>query len=289
MNTVPPKPTPSIPLQVSGSKRANQRKAMNYTNGFRDVHPNARIGNNVQIGQFTSIEADVVIGDNCWIGPNVTIMNGARLGDNCRIYPGAVLSAPPQTKVHLDESATLEIGSGTTIRECCTLNRGNHKFDGKTTVGENCLVMAYVHIAHDCHIGHDSVLANNVTLAGHISVGSWATLGGLVAVHQFVRIGEQVMIGGGSLVRKDVPPFITAAREPLAYAGINSTGLQRRGFSKAEMHHIEDIYRILYVRGHSLKNALEIVAEEIPDSVYKANILQFMANTKRGLIKGYRT
>lgn len=262
---------------------------MNYNTGFRDVHPNARIGNNVYIGQFTTIEADVVIGDNCWIGPNVTIMNGARLGDNCRIYPGSVLSAQPQTKFPLDEPATLEIGSGTTIRECCTLNRGNLKFDGKTTVGENCLVMAYVHIAHDCHIGHDSVLANNVTLAGHITVGNWATLGGMVAVHQFVRIGEQVMIGGGSLVRKDVPPFITAAREPLAYAGINSVGLQRRGYSKEDMHHIEDIYRILYVRGFSLKKALEIVAEEIPDSAYKSNILDFMNSSKRGLIKGYRT
>lgn len=261
---------------------------MNLNNGFRDVHPNARIGKNVHIGQFTTIEADVVIGDNCWIGPNATIMNGARLGDNCRIYPGAVLSAPPQTKFLLDEPATLEIGGGTTIRECCTLNRGNLSFDGKTTLGENCLVMAYVHIAHDCHIGHDSVLANNVTLAGHISVGSWATLGGMVAVHQYVRIGEQVMIGGGSLVRKDVPPFITAAREPLAYAGINTIGLQRRGFSKEDMHHIEDIYRILYVRGHSMKKGLEIVEEEIPESAYKSNILQFMQNTRRGLIKGYR-
>lgn len=261
---------------------------MNYTDGFRDVHPNARIGNNVQIGNFTTIEADVVIGDNCWIGPNVTIMNGARLGDNCRVYPGTVLSAHPQTKGLLDEAATLEIGSGTIIRECCTLNRGNLAFEGKTSVGENCLIMAYVHIAHDCHIGHDSVLANNVTLAGHIQVGEWATIGGMVAVHQFVRIGEQVMIGGGSLVRKDVPPYITAAREPLSYAGINSIGLRRRRFSKEDMHHIEDIYRILYVRGNSVKKALKIIETEIPDSVHKTRILEFAQTSKRGLIKGYR-
>ncbi len=261
---------------------------MNYTDGFRDVHPNARIGNNVQIGSFTTIEEDVVIGDNCWIAPNVTIMNGARLGDNCRIYPGTVLSAQPQTKGLLDEAATLEIGSGTIIRECCTLNRGNLAFEGKTTVGENCLIMAYVHIAHDCHIGHNCVLANNVTLAGHIYVGEWATLGGMVAVHQFVRIGAQVMIGGGSLVRKDVPPFITAAREPLSYAGINSIGLRRRGFSKVEMHHIEDIYRILYVRSHSVKKALKIIEAEIPDSKHKMQILEFAHTTKRGIIKGYR-
>ncbi len=261
---------------------------MNYTDGFRDVHPNARIGNNVQIGQFTTIEADVSIGDNCWIGPNVTIMNGARLGDNCRVYPGTVLSAQPQTKGLLEEAATLEIGSGTIIRECCTLNRGNLAFEGKTTIGENCLIMAYVHIAHDCHIGHDSVLANNVTLAGHIHVGEWATLGGMVAVHQFVRIGAQVMVGGGSLVRKDVPPFITAAREPLCYAGINSIGLRRRGFKKAEMHHIEDIYRILYVRGYSVKKALSLIEFEVPDSVHKNQILDFARDSKRGIIKGYR-
>lgn len=261
---------------------------MSYIGGLRDVHPDAQIGNNVHIGNFSTIEADVVIGDNCWIGPNVTIMNGARIGDNCRIYPGSVLSAQPQTKVLLDEKALLEIGSGTTIRECCTLNRGNSSFGGKTTVGENCLVMAYVHIAHDCHIGHDTILANNVTLAGHIEVGSWATLGGMVAVHQFVRIGSQVMIGGGSLVRKDVPPYITAAREPLSYAGINSVGLKRRRFRPDEMHHIEDIYRILFVRGHSVKKAVHIIEGEIPDTSHKQTILDFVRLSKRGIIKGFR-
>jgi UDP-N-acetylglucosamine acyltransferase len=262
---------------------------MSYSNGLRDIHPNAQIGNNVQIGAFTTIEADVIIGDNCWIGPNVSIMRGARLGDNCRIFPGAVLSAPPQTKTPTDEAATLEIGSGTTIRECCTLNRGNLAFDGKTTIGENCLIMAYVHIAHDCHIGHDSILANNVTLAGHIRIGEWATVGGMVAVHQFVRIGAQVMIGGGSLVRKDVPPFVTAAREPLSYAGINTIGLRRRGFSTEEMHHIEDIYRILFVRGLSARKALKIIEEEIAPSAHRDHILGFARATKRGLMKGFRT
>jgi len=261
---------------------------MIYTDGFRDVHPNARIGNDVHIGQFTTIEEDVSIGDNCWIGPNVTIMNGARIGDNCQIYPGSVLSAPPQTKGLLDEPATLLIGNGTIIRECCTLNRGNLAFEGTTTVGENCLIMAYVHIAHDCHIGNHSVLANNVTLAGHIHIGDWATLGGMVAVHQFVRIGSQVMVGGGSLVRKDVPPFITAAREPLSYAGINSIGLRRRGFKIEEMHHIEDIYRILFVRGNSVKKALKIIENDIPESALKTSILEFTQNSRRGIIKGFR-
>lgn len=262
---------------------------MNYLGGLKDVHPKARIGKNVHIGNFTTIEEDVAIGDNCWIGPNVIIMNGARIGDNCRVYPGSVLSAPPQTKILLDEPATLEIGSGSTIRECCTFNRGNLAFDSKTSIGENCLIMAYVHVAHDCHIGHDTILANNVTLAGHIHVGEWATIGGMVAVHQFVRIGAQVMVGGGSLVRKDVPPYITAAREPLSYAGINSIGLRRRGFKTDEMHHIEDIYRILFVRGHSVKKALQIVENEIPDSNHKLSILEFVRSSKRGIIKGFRT
>ena len=199
-----------------------------YSNGLRMIHPKAKIGSNTTIGPFTVIEEDVIIGDNCQIGSNVCIYNGARIGNNCYIFNGASISATPQTKVILNEATTTEIGNGTVIREFCTINRGNKKFGGRTVIGENCLLMAYVHVAHDCIIGNDVILANNVTLAGHIEVGDWATLGGMVAVHQFVRIGEQTMIGGGSLVRKDVPPFVTAAREPLSYAGINTIGLRRR-------------------------------------------------------------
>lgn len=262
---------------------------MKYSNGLRDIHPKAQIGQNVTIGSFTTIEEDVVIGDGCHIGSNVHIFNGARIGQQCRIYPGASISAQPQTKHFLDEPAILEIGNGTVIRECCTLNRGNLKFGGSTVIGENCLLMAYVHIAHDCIIGHDTILANNVTLAGHIEVGEWATLGGMVAVHQFVRIGEQTMIGGGSLVRKDVPPFVTAAREPLSYAGINTIGLKRRGFAKDEMHHIEDIYRILFVQGYSVNKALKIIEKDLPPSAYRDQIATFVRGAKRGIMKGFRT
>ena len=262
---------------------------MKHSNGLRDIHTKAQIGQNVTIGSFTTIEEDVVIGDGCRIGSNVHIFNGARIGQNCQIYPGASISAPPQTKQLLDEPAILEIGNGTIIRECCTLNRGNLKFGGSTIIGENCLLMAYVHVAHDCIIGHDSILANNVTLAGHIEVGQWATLGGMVAVHQFVRIGEQAMIGGGSLVRKDVPPFVTAAREPLSYAGINTIGLKRRGFAKEEMHHIEDIYRVLFVQGYSVNKALNIIEKELPPTAYREQISDFIRGAKRGLMKGFRT
>jgi UDP-N-acetylglucosamine acyltransferase len=258
------------------------------SSALRDIHPGAKIGNNVHIGSFTVIEEDVVIGDNCRIGSNVHIFNGARIGDSVQIFPFASISATPQSNKKEEEKAILEIGSGTIIRESCTINRGNPSFGGRTSVGQNCLLMAYVHVAHDCHVAHNCVLANNVTLAGHIDVGKNATLGGMVAVHQFVRIGEQVMIGGGSLVRKDVPPFVTAAREPLSYAGINSIGLRRRGFSTSDMHHIEDIYRILFVRGYSIRKAVDIIELELPQSEFSKQILEFVRNAKRGLMRGYK-
>lgn len=261
---------------------------MSYSNGLRVIHPNAKIGKNVTIGPFTVIEEDVVIGDNCWIGNGVTIYNGARLGEECKIFPGAVVSAIPQDLKFGGENTTLELGNGVIVREYCTLNRGT-KALGATRIGDKSLLMAYVHVAHDCIIGERCVLANNVTLAGHIEVGNQATLGGMAAVHQFVRIGDHAMIGGGSLVRKDVPPFVTAAREPLSYAGINSIGLRRRGFTKEEMHHIEDIYRILFVRGISVRKALEIIEEEVIPSVHRSYILDFVRDAKRGLMKGFRT
>jgi UDP-N-acetylglucosamine acyltransferase len=259
------------------------------SNAFRDIHPGAKIGSNVHIGPFTVIEEDVVIGDNCRIGSNVHIFNGARIGDGVQIFPFASISATPQSIKKEEEKAILEIGAGAIIRESCTINRGNPAFGGRTAIGENCLLMAYVHVAHDCIVANNCVLANNVTLAGHIEVGKFATIGGMVAVHQFVRIGEQVMIGGGSLVRKDVPPFVTAAREPLSYAGINSIGLRRRGFSSADMHHIEDIYRILFVRGFSTRKALDLIENSLPQTDYSKQIVNFVRNAKRGIMKGYGT
>jgi UDP-N-acetylglucosamine acyltransferase len=252
------------------------------------IHPDAQIGQNVQIGSFSVIEANVTIGDNCRIGSNVHVFSGARIGDGVQIFPFASISAPAQALREEPGDTFLEIGSGSVIREACTLNRGVTRFGGRTSIGQNTLLMAYVHVAHDCHVGHQCVLANNVTLAGHIEVGDYATLGGMVAVHQFVRIGEQVMLGGGSLVRKDVPPFITAAREPLAYLGINSVGLRRRNFTSEQMHHIEDIYRILFVRGYSVRKALERIDQEIEPSPFRERILDFVRTAKRGMIRGPR-
>ncbi|MFN0015289.1 MAG: acyl-ACP--UDP-N-acetylglucosamine O-acyltransferase [Saprospiraceae bacterium] len=252
------------------------------------IDPKANIGNNVTIGPFTIIEEDVVIGDNCWIANNVTIMNGARIGANCKIFSGAVVSSVPQDLKYKGEPTTLEIGNNVIIREFCTLNRGTID-KWKTVIGDKCLLMAYVHVAHDCIIGKGCILANNATLAGHIDVGDYARLGGLVAVHQFVRIGGHVMIGGGSLVRKDVPPYVMAAREPLSYAGINRVGLHRAKFSREDTHHIEDIYRVLFVRGMTTPRALDAIENEIAPSPYRDEIASFVREAKRGLMKGFHS
>lgn len=251
------------------------------------IDPNAQIGNNVTIGPFTVIEGDVVIGDDCWIANNVSILNGARIGKGCKIFPGAVVSSIPQDLKYKGEPTTLELGDHVIVREYCTLNRGTVD-KWKTVIGDRCLLMAYVHVAHDCIIGKGCILANNATLAGHIDIGDYARLGGLVAVHQFVRIGGHVMIGGGSLVRKDVPPYVMAAREPLSYIGINRVGLHRAKFPREVTHHIEDIYRILFVRGIATPKALEAIENEIGSTPYRDEIATFVREAKRGLMKGFR-
>lgn len=194
------------------------------------IHPNAKVATNVKIDPFTVIHQNVEIGEGTWIGSNVTIMEGARIGKNCRIFPGAVLSAIPQDLKFEGEVTTVEIGDNTTIREFVTIHRGTSD-RWKTVVGRNCLIMAYTHIAHDCKIGDNCILSNNTQVAGHVTVGNHAILAGMCAVHQFVNIGQHAFVAGGSLVRKDVPPFIKAGRMPLSYAGVNSVGLKRKGFT----------------------------------------------------------
>jgi len=249
------------------------------------VDPQAKIGNNVTISPFAFIEGDVVIGDDTWIGPNAVIMNGARIGKKCRIFPGAVVSAIPQDLKFEGEQTTTEIGDNTTIRECVTLNRGT-KDKWKTSIGSNCLLMAYVHIAHDCEIGNNVILANSVNVAGHVVIEDWAILEGYVGVSQFVHIGAHAFVAGQCGVRKNVPPFVKAAREPLAYAGVNSVGLRRRGFTNESIQHIEDIYRTLYVKGLNVTNAVDVIEKESPASKEKAHILDFIRNSKDGIIRG---
>ena len=252
-----------------------------------DVHPKARIGKHVKIGPFTSISKDVEIGDGTEIGPHVTIYDGVRIGNNCRVFPGAIIGGVPQDLKYEGEDSILEIGNNVVIREYCTLNKGTMA-NYKTKIGDGCLLMAYVHIAHDCIVGKNCILANNVNLAGHIEIGKYAILGGLVAVHQFVKIGPYSMIGGGSLVRKDVPPFIKAAREPLSYVGVNSVGMRRRGFSNKEINHVQDIYRMLFVRGYNTTQALARIETTIKASPQRETILTFIQNADRGIMRGFK-
>jgi UDP-N-acetylglucosamine acyltransferase len=249
------------------------------------IHPGAKIGKDVTISPFSFIDDNVVIGDGTWIAPNVTIFSGARIGKNCRIFPGAVISAIPQDLKFNGEDTITEIGDNTTIRECVTINRGTTD-KMKTAVGNNCLLMAYVHVAHDCILGNNIIIANSVNLAGHVTIEDYVILEGLAAVQQFVTIGAHAFITGGSLVRKNVPPFTKAAREPLQYVGINSVGLRRRGFSNEIVLEIEDIYRTLYVKGHNVTNALAVIEQEAPNSKEKEQILTFIRESKDGIMRG---
>ena len=250
------------------------------------VHPDANIAENVIIEPFATINQDVTIGEGTKIGSSVTIMPGVRIGKNCQIFPGAVIGAVPQDLKFRGEYSTVEIGDNTTIREFVTINRGTSA-KGKTVVGSNCLLMAYVHVAHDCVVGNNVILVNNTQLAGEVIVDDYAILGGMVAVHQFVRVGSHVMISGGSLVRKDVPPFIKAGREPLSYVGINSIGLRRRNFSNEKIREVQEIYRYIYQKGLNISQAVEIIEAEMPASTERDEVLLFIKDSKRGIIRGY--
>ncbi len=249
------------------------------------IHPDAKIGANVTVEPFAYIQGDVQIDEGTWVGPNAVIMDGARIGKNCRIFPGAVISAIPQDLKFSGEITTTEIGDNTIVRECVTLNRGTVD-KHKTVIGSNCLLMAYVHVGHDSFVGNNVILANSVNLSGHVTIEDWAILEGYVGVGQFVRIGAHSFIGGQTGVRKNVPPFVKAAREPLAYVGVNSIGLSRRGYSREAITSIEDIYRTLYVKGLNVSNAISVIEKEAPESAEKEQILAFIRNSKDGIIRG---
>jgi UDP-N-acetylglucosamine acyltransferase len=250
------------------------------------VHPQAKIANNVVIEPFVTVHKNVEIGEGTWIGSNVTIMEGAKIGKNCRIFPGAVISAVPQDLKFGGEESLAIIGDNTTIRECVTINRGTN-YSGRTEIGKNCLIMAYSHIAHDCHIGDHAIIVNSVQLGGHIEIGEWAIIGGLSAIHQFVKIGKHCMISGGSLVRKDVPPYIKAAREPLSFVGINSVGLRRRGYESEKIREIQNIYRTIFQSKFNNTQALDKLEAECAVSTERDEIIDFIRNSVRGIMKGY--
>jgi UDP-N-acetylglucosamine acyltransferase len=251
-----------------------------------NIHPEAKIAPGATIEPFATVQRNVEIGEGSWIGPNAVIMEGARIGKNCKIFPGAVISAIPQDLKFKGEDSIVIIGDNTVVRECATINRGTVEHYS-TEIGKNCLIMAYSHIAHDCIIGENCVIVNSVQMAGHVHIGNYAIVGGSSAVHQWVHIGPHVMISGGSLVKKDVPPFIKAGREPMSYAGINTLGLKRRGFSNEKITELQDIYRIIYMKGLNITDALEMVEKEIPASEERQLVMDFVRHSERGIIKGH--
>lgn len=249
------------------------------------VSPEAKIGEGVIIEAFSTIYENVVIGAGTRVHPNVTIYPGARIGENCEIFPGAVISVIPQDLKFDGEDTTVEIGDRTVIRECVTIHRGT-KDKWKTTVGNDCLLMTYVHIAHDCQIGNNVILASYTGLSGHCIIDDFAILEGRVGSQQFVRVGAHAFVAGASLVRKSVPPFIKCAREPLTFAGVNSIGLRRRGYSDEEVKEVEDIYRMLYVQNTNMTKGIEQVKATFPDSSIRKIIIDFIESQDKGVIKG---
>lgn len=250
------------------------------------VHPAAKIHPSVVIGPFVTIDQNVEIGEGTRIGSNVTILEGARIGRNCTIFPGAVIGAIPQDLKFRGEETYAVIGDNTTLREYVTVNRGTAS-KGRTVVGNNCLIMAYSHIAHDCCVGNNIIISNATQLAGEVIVDDYAIIGGGTLVHQFCHLGSHIMIQGGALINKDVPPCVKAAREPISYAGINSIGLRRRNFSSDTIREIQDIYRYLYLSGLNVSDAVARIEAELPATPERDEIIMFVRNSKRGIIKGY--
>ena len=253
---------------------------------FARVHPNAKIGENVTIEAFAYVAGDVVIGDGCWIGPGAVLMDGTRLGKNCKVYTGAVISAVPQDLKFRGEVTTCELGDNNTIREAVTISRGTAA-RGKTVVGSNNLIMTTAHVGHDCVIGSNNVLVNAVLLAGEVEIGDWVVLGGQTAVHQFCRIGSHAMTGGGSLVGKDIPPYVKAAHLPLSFVGVNFIGLRRRGFTPDKVSEIQEIFRILFQSGYAYNKACDMIEEQFAPTPERDEIVQFVRTSKRGILKPY--
>lgn len=248
------------------------------------ISPDAKIGENVKIGPFTTIYENVEIGDNCEIKNGVTIMPGARIGNNVRIFPGAVVGAIPQDLKFKGEDTLAIVGDNTTIRECVTINRGTAS-KGKTTVGSGCLLMAYTHVAHDCRIGNGVIVSNAVQFGGEVIVDDCAVIGGGSLIHQFCHLGKYIMLQGGALVNKDIPPYVKAAREPISFVGLNAVGMHRHGFSRDDVQMISDIYRILYMSDLNVTNAVKLILETLPESVYRNEIVAFVEGSERGVIR----
>lgn len=250
------------------------------------IHPDAKLGKDVTIEPFAFVEAGAEIGDGTLIMSNANIRSGARIGANCVIYPGAVIGATPQDLKYNGEETFAIIGNNTTVRECCTVNKGTVA-KGKTVIGDNCLLMAYSHVAHDCIIKNYVIVGNATQLAGEVEIYDHAILSGGILVHQFTRIGEHVMIQGGTRLGKDIPPYVIAGREPVTFAGINLVGLRRRGFSNEKINQIQEIYRLIYQSGLNFSDAVRKIESEVETSEEIGKIVQFIKESPRGIVRGY--
>ncbi|GAF03996.1 acyl-[acyl-carrier-protein]-UDP-N-acetylglucosamine O-acyltransferase [Saccharicrinis fermentans DSM 9555 = JCM 21142] len=267
-------------------EQLEKRKTYQMKQPLAYIHPEAKIAPNVVIEPFVTIDKNVVIEEGTRIGSNVTILEGARIGKNCNIFPGAVISAIPQDLKFAGEDTVAIIGDNTTIRECVTVNRGTAS-KGKTVVGNNCLLMAYVHIAHDVIVGNNVIIANATQVAGEVRIDDYAIMGGSSAIHQFVHVGAHVMVQGGALLSKDVPPYVKVGNTKMSYGGINSIGLRRRGYTNEQINGIQNIYRVLYQSGLNNSDATEKIEAELPASKERDEIVLFVKNSQRGIIKGY--
>ena len=249
------------------------------------VHPNAKIDETAQIGPFVFIDDDVEIGAGTVVDANATVCAHTRIGKNCHIFPSAVIGAIPQDLKFKGELTYTIIGDNNVFRECCTVHRGTAS-KGKTVIGNGNLIMAYCHVAHDCVVGNNNIMSNTTQLAGEVVVEDCAVLGGGTLVHQFSHIGSYVMVQGGTKVLKDVPPFVLAGRDPIAFCGLNSVGLHRRGFTNEQIEHIHAIYRILFQSGLNMSQGVARILEEVPQSPERDLIVEFVKSSPRGVIKG---
>lgn len=248
------------------------------------IHPSAQLAQNVIVEPFAVIQEDVIIGEGTHIMSNAVIMSSTRIGKNVKVYPGAVIGAVPQDLKYKGEPTTTEIGDNTVLREFVTVHRGTD-YANKTVVGKNCLLMCYVHIAHDCIIGNNCIIANSVNIAGHVIVEDFVTIEGIVAIQQFVRIGRHSFISGGSLVRNNVPPFCKVAREPLKYMGVNAIGMERKGLDKETIKLIDDIYHRIFVKKQTVTAGIEEVKGIYFDNIYANEICNFI-NGSKAVIRG---
>lgn len=247
------------------------------------IDPAAQVGEDVSVGPFSILGPNVVIGDHCQIAAHVVIERNTRLGNGVRVGYGSVLGADPQDLKYKGEETWVEIGDATIIREYCTINRGTPA-TGKTTVGQRCFIMTYVHIAHDCVIGDDVILANSIQMAGHVTVDDRAIISGLVPIHQFVRVGTFAFVGGGSRVNQDVPPFTKAVGNPVHLYGLNSVGLQRAGFSPEVKLALKKAYRLVFNSHLTVSQGIGRARTEIPAVAEVETFLRFIEASQRGVL-----